>query len=108
MVFLALVDHGLFHYTPDHKKIQNIMIIYKIIWIVHAFQLVYKLVHFHCTMKHKNDISNMVASSPSSGKLGTIKDDDDLPVVKIYSFMKEKYTYALCISFFSLLRWKIQ
>ena len=48
---------------------------------------------FHSAIKHENDVSNMVGC---------------LQVVRIYGFMKEiKYTYALCILSFPLLRRKI-
>ena len=60
--------------------------VYKVIWIVHVFWLVYKCVFMHSAMKHENDVSSMVCC---------------LQVVRIYSFMKEikVYVRALYIVF---------
>ena len=60
-----------------------------IIWIVHAFWLVYKCIFIDSVMKHENNLSIMVGC---------------LQVVSVYSFMKEikAYKHALIIVFLFL------
>ena len=55
------------YYLSRHRFAFQISI-YKIIWILHAFWLVYKCV-FHSAMKHVNDVSNAVWLSPSCENL---------------------------------------
>ena len=56
--------------------------------------LIGQQVCFHSAMKHENNVSNMVGCLPSCENLQ-------------FHLKKWKYTFVLCISSFSLLRWKI-
>ena len=78
--------------NQDRGNFSNFKVHYKIIWILRAFIGLWMC--FHSTMKHKNDVSYMVGSI---SKLWEVT----------VSWKKLKYTYALRISSFSLLRWKI-